>query len=102
MSTLLIVFIVYKIIKSKQSTVRNEISATGPIVTDTSLPRDSTIKGSTSRCDDENYEYPEDFNSGKDNVRYQSNPGASLQMNPAYGMQKFDGSNNAPVYENVK
>ena len=91
----------YKIIKSKKSTARNEVSATGPIVTDTSLPRDSTIKGTTSECNDENYEYPENFNSEKDNVRYQRNPGASLQMNPAYSVEKFDGSNNAPVYENL-
>ena len=88
--------------KTKQSTAKNDITATSPIVTDASHPKDSTIKGNTSGYDDENYEYPEDFNAGKDNVRYQSNPHESLQMNPYYNVQKFDGNNDAPVYEDLK
>ena len=76
-------------IKSKQSTSRNENSATCPIVTDTSFSRDSTN------------EYQENFNSAKDNARYQSNTGASFQMSPDYSREKFESNDNAPAYKNL-
>ena len=89
----------YKIIKTKQSTAKKDISATA---TDASLHRKFTIKGNTSSYNDENYECPDNFNQAKDAARYQSNPSATMQMNPAYSMEKFDGNNNTRVYENLK
>ena len=67
--TLLIVFIVYKIIKTKQSTTKNEASPTGSILSDALLPSN---KGKSS---DENYESPAvNINSAKDTAMYQKNP----------------------------
>ena len=95
--TLLIVYIVYKI---KQSTTNDKPSPISAVVTTASLPRgDSTIKAT---CNDD-YEYPENYNSRDDTTtRYQKNPSATLQPNPAYSMEPFDKSDNTPVYENFK
>ena len=102
--TLLIVYIVYKI---KQSTTNDKPSPRSPVsavVTTASLPRgDSTIKATTTACNDD-YEYPENYKSRDDTTtRYQKNPSAAvLQPNPAYSMEPFDKSDNTPVYENFK
>ena len=99
--TLLIVYIVYKI---KQPAAKTDISTIGRVVTDASLPRDTTIKGKANDCynDDENYEFPEDFNSETTTVRYQRTPSTKLQSNPAYGMERYDENADQPVYENLK
>ena len=96
--TLLIVYIVYKI---KQSTTNDKPSPISAVVTTASLPRgDSTIKAITTTCNDD-YEYPENYESRDDTTtRYQRNPSAPLQPNPAYTMEPFDKSDNAPIYEN--
>ena len=79
--TLLIVFIVYKIIKTKQSTTKNEASPTGSILSDALLPKDFSNKG---RSSDENYESPAvNINSAKDTAMY--------QKNPSEDSEKFDG-----------
>ena len=96
--TLLIVYIVYKI---RQSTSNNKPSPVRAVIPTASLPRgDSTIKATTTTCNDD-YEYPE--NSRDDlTTRYQRNPSAPLQPNPAYSMEPFDKNDNTPVYENLK
>ena len=90
--------------KIKQPAAKTEISTIGRVVTDASLPRDTTIKGKTNGCytDDENYEFPEDFNSEITTVRYQRTPCTKLQSNPAYDMEGFDANADQPVYENLK
>ena len=93
--TLLIVYILYKI---KQPAAKHEISTIGRVVTDASLPRDSTIKGKPTICSDENYEYPENFDSAPNTERYQRTLSTKFQPNPAYSMESVD---NQAVYENI-
>ena len=98
--TLLIVYIVYKI---RQSSSNNKPSPVRAVIPTASLPRgDSTIKATTTACNDD-YEYPENYKSRDDpTARYQQNPTATLQPNPAYSMEPFDKNDNTPVYENLK
>lgn len=86
--TLLIVYIVYKI---RQSTSNNKPSPVSAVISVASLPRgDSTIKATPTSCNDD-YEYPENYKSRDDpTTRYQRNPSAPLQPNPAYSMEPFD------------
>ena len=90
-ATLLIVYIVYKI---KQPTAKNVPSSVSAIVAGTPVSNMSTIKGATSGTNAD-YEYPEN------NTRYQSNPSAVLQPNPAYSMEGFDKDENTQIYENL-
>ena len=85
----------------KQPAAKTDISTISRVVTDASLPRDTTIKGKANSCytDDENYKYPEDFNS---ETRYQRTPSTKLQSNLAYAMERFDENADQPVYENLK
>ena len=79
--TLLVVFIVYKMIKSKQSATKHETSPTSSILSDSLLPKDSSSKG---RSNEENYESPAvNNNSAKDTAMY--------QKNPSEDSEKFDG-----------
>ena len=87
--TLLIVYIVYKI---KKPTAKNVPSSVSAIAAGAPVPEMSTIKGAASSTY-EDYEYPEN------NTRYQSDPSAVLQPNPAYSMEGFD---KEEIYENIK
>ena len=87
--TLIIVYIVYRI-RKKKTTNEARVAFTRTLMTE----RDSTIK---STCDDENYEFPENMQGAKNESRYQRNPIASIQPNPAYGLAQ----NTETIYENV-
>ena len=79
MLTLLVVFIVYKVIKTKQSTTKNDASIIG------SIPKDYSSKEKTN---DENYESPAvNINSAKDTAMYQRNRSDSYE--------KFDDDDDA-------
>ena len=95
--TLIVVCAVYKI---KQKSPTRNISTISTAITSSSLPRDSTIK--ETKYQDENYEYPENIDSAKETPRYQGNPGAAMQPNPAYSLEQFNGRVSPPVYENLK
>ena len=92
--TLLIVYIVYKVYKIKKPAAKNVPSSVSAIVAGTPVPNMSTIKEATSGTNGD-YEYPEN------NPRYQSDPSAVLQPNPAYSMEGFDKDENAQIYENL-
>ena len=85
--------------KIKHSGGKRETSTIGRAVHVAALPRDSTIKGNPTSCSDENYEYPEDFDSAPHTERYQRTPSTKFQPNPAYSMENAD---DQPVYENLQ
>ena len=87
--TLIIVYIVYRI-RKKKTTNEARVAITGSLMTE----RDTTIK---STCDDENYGFPENMKGAKNESRYQRNPIASIQPNPAYGLAQ----NTETIYEKV-
>ena len=89
---LVVVYIVYRM-KKKPATDEASVSLHNTLMTD----RESTIKTPKSSCDDENYEFPDNMGQTASTSRYQSNPGATMQSNPAYGItQSAD-----VIYENV-
>jgi len=95
-STLFIVYIVYKV---KKTAAKKEI-AIGTAMTAVSMPKESTIKVPASSCNDENYEFPDNFVPPKNKARYASNPLTPMQPNPSYGIVQHNETN--PVYENLK
>ena len=95
--TLLIVYIVYKI---KKSAAKKEVSAIGAVMSAASMPKESTIKVPASSCNDENYEFPDNFVPPKNKARYASNPLTPMQANPSYGIVQHNET--SPVYENLK
>ena len=96
--TLLIVCVVYKI---KKKGVRSEVSVvnTGAIATASS--KKAALTSTTGSFDNENYEFPENFQQPKVTSRYQSNPITTLQVNPAYGVTQAS-KNSEKIYENLK
>lgn len=97
--TLVIVYIVYRIIKKKAGADENEARV---VFSSASMgAKNSTIKVTESSCDSETYVFPEDLERATSTNRYQGNPVAPMQRNPAYGLSKFNKITD-PVYENVK
>ena len=95
--TLLIVFIIYKI---KGKGTRSEVSTANTGATATASPKKATITSMTGSFDNENYEFPENFQQAKVTARYQSNPITTLQVNPAYGLTQAS-KNSEKIYENL-
>ena len=93
------VYIAYKI---NLPTAKNETKGNSTIVIDTTIPKVSTTKRKTSKCNNGDYEYPENCNPAMGIVRYQDTPVTRMQANPAYSMESFDRSAKSSVYENVK
>ena len=97
-ATLLIVYIVYKL---KKRSTRSEVSVVNTRAIATASSKKATITSNTSSYDNENYEFPENFQQPKVTSRYQSNPITTLQVNPAYGVTKAS-KNSEKIYENLK
>ena len=93
------VYIAYKI---KLLTAKNENKASNKNITDTTIPKVSITKRKTSKCNNGDYEYPENYSPAMGIVRYQDTPVTRMQANPAYSMESFDRSAKPSVYENVK
>ena len=91
---LVIVYIVYKM-KKKSVTDDTRMAFSSRLVTD----RVSTIKVHQSRCDDENYEFPDNMEQAEGATRYQRSPSTTLQPNPAYGITVPQSTE--AIYENV-
>ena len=95
--TLLIVFVVYKM-KKKDTT--SEVSTVNTAAITAASSKKATVTSITSSFDSENYEFPENFQQAEVTTRYQSNPIATLQVNPAYGLTQAS-KNSEKIYENL-
>ena len=89
--TLLIVHLVHK---KKGAAKKKIIGTQNP----TAVP--STDKCGLSAKKSEVYEFPDNFTPSEED-RYQKHPGAALQRNPAYGVEKYDTIKDAPLYEDT-
>jgi len=81
---LLLMYVVYKVWTKKQKKA-----------TDSEEDVPSSAKPMVSAKDSDVYEFPEC-------TRYQGDPLATIQPNPAYSMQQFEPKKDKPVYANIK
>ena len=65
----------------KPATNKGKVTSNGTLVTD---EEHSTIKVPKSSCDDESYEFPDNFEQETNECSYQNDPNASMQPTPVY------------------